>query len=103
MGGVLQRKRPDAASHHPQPRRLTGRGSRRSFVRSATHDDSNARNHSEVEWKLWPAPFARAICGVLISLRQLMRRSDEHTSELQSLMRISNAVFCSKKKKKLYQ
>src|SRR3546814_7733622 len=25
-------------------------------------------------------------------------RSDEHTSELQSLMRISYAVFCSKKK-----
>src|SRR3546814_1944407 len=26
-------------------------------------------------------------------------RSEEHTSELQSLMRISNAVFCVKKKK----
>src|SRR3546814_6836859 len=26
-------------------------------------------------------------------------RSEEHTSELQSLMRISYAVFCSKKKK----
>src|SRR3546814_7002544 len=34
-----------------------------------------------------------------------MRRSEEHTSELQSLMRISYAVFCLKKKKensKLY-
>src|SRR3546814_5517998 len=28
------------------------------------------------------------------------RRSEEHTSELQSLMRISYAVFCLKKKKK---
>src|SRR3546814_3967711 len=28
-----------------------------------------------------------------------MRRSEEHTSELQSLMRISYAVFCLKKKK----
>src|SRR3546814_6481641 len=27
-----------------------------------------------------------------------MRRSEEHTSELQSLMRISYAVFCLKKK-----
>src|SRR3546814_5723377 len=27
------------------------------------------------------------------------RRSEEHTSELQSLMRISHAVFCLKKKK----
>src|SRR3546814_3598169 len=29
-------------------------------------------------------------------------RSEEHTSELQSLMRISYAVFCLKKKKKQY-
>src|SRR3546814_7892998 len=29
----------------------------------------------------------------------LCRRSEEHTSELQSLMRISYAVFCLKKKK----
>src|SRR3546814_10553547 len=30
-------------------------------------------------------------------------RSEEHTSELQSLMRISYAVFCLKKKKKTNQ
>src|SRR3546814_5519103 len=29
-----------------------------------------------------------------------IQRSEEHTSELQSLMRISYAVFCLKKKKK---
>src|SRR3546814_3940486 len=29
-----------------------------------------------------------------------LERSEEHTSELQSLMRISYAVFCLKKKKK---
>src|SRR3546814_8777466 len=29
-------------------------------------------------------------------------RSEEHTSELQSLMRISYAVFCLKKKKQMY-
>src|SRR3546814_3855227 len=32
--------------------------------------------------------------------RCLLPRSEEHTSELQSLMRISYAVFCLKKKKK---
>src|SRR3546814_5243377 len=32
--------------------------------------------------------------------RGVGRRSEEHTSELQSLMRISYAVFCLKKKKK---
>src|SRR3546814_7345699 len=31
--------------------------------------------------------------------RDLCKRSEEHTSELQSLMRISYAVFCLKKKK----
>src|SRR3546814_7923590 len=30
--------------------------------------------------------------------RNLLARSEEHTSELQSLMRISYAVFCLKKK-----
>src|SRR3546814_10892703 len=32
------------------------------------------------------------------ALDQPLRRSEEHTSELQSLMRISYAVFCLKKK-----
>src|SRR3546814_10861485 len=32
-------------------------------------------------------------------LQRRQRRSEEHTSELQSLMRISYAVFCLKKKK----
>src|SRR3546814_3156103 len=31
--------------------------------------------------------------------RTVIHRSEEHTSELQSLMRISYAVFCLKKKK----
>src|SRR3546814_3080730 len=35
-----------------------------------------------------------------IGIRHIHRRSEEHTSELQSLMRISYAVFCLKKKKK---
>src|SRR3546814_3719016 len=32
--------------------------------------------------------------------QKIIVRSEEHTSELQSLMRISYAVFCLKKKKK---
>src|SRR3546814_6343746 len=35
--------------------------------------------------------------------RGYLKRSEEHTSELQSLMRISYAVFCLKKKKKTTQ
>src|SRR3546814_5697034 len=37
--------------------------------------------------------------SVGFNLRLDHRRSEEHTSELQSLMRISYAVFCLKKKK----
>src|SRR3546814_5075551 len=32
--------------------------------------------------------------GVVVAVKQVNRRSEEHTSELQSLMRISYAVFC---------
>src|SRR3546814_1533064 len=39
-----------------------------------------------------PSPRWRAALGFVF-------RSEEHTSELQSLMRISYAVFCLKKKK----
>src|SRR3546814_15295742 len=35
----------------------------------------------------------------IIRARSTVLRSEEHTSELQSLMRISYAVFCLKKKK----
>src|SRR3546814_8749886 len=37
----------------------------------------------------------------LLARQPAVRRSEEHTSELQSLMRISYAVFCLKKKKKI--
>src|SRR3546814_7864154 len=40
------------------------------------------------------------ICTPKPLANSLMRRSEEHTSELQSLMRISYAVFCLKKKNK---
>src|SRR3546814_6587471 len=47
------------------------------------------------------APVARPRCmaGSACALIPAWRRSEEHTSELQSLMRISYAVFCLKKKK----
>src|SRR3546814_18221808 len=67
----------------------------------ATYGDRNLREGSM--GPLRPAAAAdglscagaRCACGS----RLQKRRSDEHTSELQSLMRISYAVFCLKKKK----
>src|SRR3546814_7571532 len=44
--------------------------------------------------------FAGLILGVFMLIMDFDFRSEEHTSELQSLMRISYAVFCLKKKNK---
>src|SRR3546814_3834607 len=53
--------------------------------------------------RLEVAAGAAIVGGIAEGCRQagcaLIGRSEEHTSELQSLMRISYAVFCLKKKK----
>src|SRR3546814_5927114 len=46
-----------------------------------------------------PAMELKPVAAVLDGLPPLNDRSEEHTSELQSLMRSSYAVFCWKKKK----
>src|SRR3546814_10812252 len=46
-----------------------------------------------------PAMAARQVAQKASAKRVGAVRSEEHTSELQSLMRISYAVFCLKKKK----
>src|SRR3546814_3969738 len=54
-------------------------------------------------WRRYQASAARMekAAGTCAYDRPCARiRSEEHTSELQSLMRISYAVFCLKKKKK---
>src|SRR3546814_8879589 len=57
-------------------------------IRNAVHADDNPSDG---------VGRARAPCGQSIT-RYVDARSEEHTSELQSLMRISYAVFCLKKK-----
>src|SRR3546814_8386407 len=77
---------------------------------------------SGAQWIAWrtgrPAIALMLIAGILAgpvlglihpvqdfgALREpfIKLRSEEHTSELQSLMRISYAVFCLKKKKTIY-
>src|SRR3546814_10057879 len=47
--------------------------------------------------KPWPNHWRARIRSPLVT-KYFLRRSEEHTSELQSLMRISYAVFCLKKK-----
>src|SRR3546814_4115714 len=47
-----------------------------------------------------PVSIRSPTCSGPVPLSESQPRSEEHTSELQSLMRISYAVFCLKKKKK---
>src|SRR3546814_4602621 len=49
-----------------------------------------------------PAHLARAVIEHVPQVAVAVHRSEEHTSELQSLMRISYAVFCLRKKKATY-
>src|SRR3546814_8387548 len=59
-------------------------------------DDARPRDSAD------PAQLPRAMVEQRVDQRavEITRgRSEEHTSELQSLMRISYAVFCLKKKK----
>src|SRR3546814_1594701 len=56
-------------------------------------------NHSGLLKSMGPDPRSRST----VNRSRCEGRSEEHTSELQSLMRISYAVFCLKKKKKQTQ
>src|SRR3546814_7548194 len=60
---------------------------------------TGGREHPEAAFR---AVLERVFVGKLrveIGFGGLVARSEEHTSELQSLMRISYAVFCLQKKK----
>src|SRR3546814_2865882 len=67
---------------------------------------SSLRNRAagKVPAQIVPGRSAPPAASVQIMSREgASSRSEEHTSELQSLMRISYAVFCLKKKKQKQQ
>src|SRR3546814_8330696 len=84
------RRRP----HHARGRRTGLR--RRQIVEHRADRLEQSRNRRRGE-----ARSARRQRDLFLVVEQ-GRRSEEHTSELQSLMRISYAVFCLKKKKQQY-
>src|SRR3546814_8088278 len=123
IGLELEQNRPLARAH-PFERRL-GRAAHREHVHAVDlHAGDAEALAAAIELVLRAAAVDRGAHGVLVVLdheddRQLPQlghveafvhlalvrgavaeiRSEEHTSELQSLMRISYAVFCLKKKK----
>src|SRR3546814_4285124 len=83
---TLFRSRRDPPGGHPRSRRARAHRLDRRPHRDhgpTARRDRRARPHTPV---------------ILTKIEELLR-SEEHTSELQSLMRISYAVFCLKKKK----
>src|SRR3546814_15329594 len=67
--------------------------------RLAPRDRPGRRFAQRVDARPLDLPLFRAHAAQRLEQRRhAARRSEEHTSELQSLMRISYAVFCLKKK-----
>src|SRR3546814_6375692 len=58
----------------------------------------SSRNAAAWPWS-WNSRTLPEMLAEASTISTSSRRSEEHTSELQSLMRISYAVFCLKKKK----
>src|SRR3546814_10769876 len=80
--------------HHLEPRRLSRMSPAPETVRGFFYgENSHDNTHRH------PPDLSRRASD-RDRRRGRQHRSEEHTSELQSLMRISYAVFCLKKKKK---
>src|SRR3546814_4877523 len=97
-GAALQgpsRRLPHAA--HPPRRRRRVRPARRGpHPRNQAFSGLTMKIDTDLLIKLDDA--LRLLPGVVLESGKRFLRSEEHTSELQSLMRISYAVFCLKKK-----
>src|SRR3546814_2194984 len=86
--GRQQLLRPPRRAVEVQPE--LGRERRRQVLR---------RRHAVVRRAAPDLVTGRSPTGANVVVATFSLRSEEHTSELQSLMRISYAVFCLKKKK----
>src|SRR3546814_9214750 len=79
------------------------------YAYTSTKRDASRREFRFVPADELPIPVTQQRPDYLLSdfniytynIQLTETRSEEHTSELQSLMRISYAVFCLKKKKKI--
>src|SRR3546814_6176438 len=88
-------QQPVATGHAGHQRRRPRRGRGEPPFRHPTASSF----FSPLRWRFrHPARRRRSPPSIVLSF-SLMVRSEEHTSELQSLMRISYAVFCLKKNK----
>src|SRR3546814_7063636 len=91
------RAQPGLRALFARQRRLGSQQGHQMRAGRMTHQDERARIGSPaLRLALRQCQRARHILRLL--QRRCIRSSEEHTSELQSLMRISYAVFCLKEK-----
>src|SRR3546814_4649759 len=92
----------------PVPRKVTPRadgrvdllGLSKEQIRASLADAGMEPKQAKLRGKqLWHWIYNRGATD-FTAMTDIAKRSEEHTSELQSLMRISYAVFCLKKKKR---
>src|SRR3546814_14892222 len=103
------RAQPIAPFRRGRHRAVAGEGelAHAGALRSLEHDAAHAVRKAGVAHPV-EHDLRNAAHPVVVFRRRLViegggQRSEEHTSELQSLMRISYAVFCLKKKKQKIQ
>src|SRR3546814_8692884 len=91
QSATMMRKLVDRLDHYPE---LRGRIQR--HIQET--EQQAARLESCIERRGEKTSTLKDVAGKMTATVQGLSRSEEHTSELQSLMRISYAVFCLKKK-----
>src|SRR3546814_5087683 len=96
-GAAFHRRRDHAGCDDgdPQPRRPAPASARGSASRPWPHHNPR---HQRVNAEMKRGDVDNRVC-LTRAAQVLYERSEEHTSDLQSLMRISYAVFCLKKNK----
>src|SRR3546814_10278530 len=85
---ALLEEQPAGRPHHMRDREIDDR------------QPDGSEHHHRREFEPFDRPAQNQREGVADAAGKIGARSEEQTSELQSLMRISYAVFCLKKKKK---
>src|SRR3546814_1689711 len=73
---------------------FTTNGHNAEYILMLTRTDTSGKKHQGLTMFIMPLNLPG------VEIHPVYTRSEEHTSELQSLMRISYAVFCLKKQKK---
>src|SRR3546814_7417203 len=96
----VHRRQPDMPIEEVEDRQIDVRAHARNAVRLARIEHRLERLGRGLHLRHQLARIVEHDIVVRQAVDQQQRRSEEHTSELQSLMRISYAVFCLKKKKK---